>query len=296
MSDISAKLRDYKAYFDEELRAFLDRLERNGAEQPLLEAVRYSIENGGKRIRPFLVFLGAEFIGHAKEEVINYALAIEFVHSYSLVHDDLPCMDDDTLRRGVPTTHVKYGEGMAVLTGDAMLNMAYEIALSKANIASNDVRALRHFASVAGIFGMVGGQCIDIRDNEKVGMTFDELINLYYLKTSKLISGALLTGALASGASDDEIEALELYARNVGIIFQIVDDILDVTSTEAELGKNIGSDSDNGKATSIRYMSIDEARAYICTLESEISARLRVYGERADDLLALSSMLSRRNK
>lgn len=297
MSDIAKKLNAYKAYFEDTLdECFRSITQSESPEEPVFTALRYSIENGGKRIRPILVYLGAEIAGGKKEEVKELAIAIELIHSYSLVHDDLPSMDNDTLRRNKPTTHVKFGEGMAVLTGDAMLNLAYESVLLKENLTMNHIKALGYMARCAGIYGMIGGQCIDIRDNEKKNMTFESLTRLYELKTSMLISAGLVSGAIASGADKKLVDALKLYARNVGIAFQIVDDILDVTSTEEVLGKNINSDKKLGKLTVLDFITLDEAREYIVKAGIEIRDSLSPFGKAADDLIELEKYLSSRKK
>lgn len=297
MSNIAEKLNAYKAYFEDTLNGFFDGMSRNGVpEEPVFSAVRYSVENGGKRIRPILVYLGAEIAGGRKEDVKELAIAIELIHGYSLVHDDLPSMDNDTLRRNKPTTHVKFGEGMAVLTGDAMLNLAYESVLSKENITDKEVKALAYMAKRAGIYGMIGGQCIDIRDNEKKNMRFESLTELYELKTSMLIGAALVSGAIAVGAESGLVSALELYAKNVGIVFQIVDDILDITSTEEILGKNINSDKKLGKLTILDFVTLDEAKEYIEELGKEVRDALKPFGDSADELIELEKYLSSRKK
>lgn len=297
MSNIAEKLSAYKAYFEDTLDDFFRNMMQNELpEEPVFTSLKYSIENGGKRIRPILVYLGAEIAGGKKEDVRELAIAIELIHSYSLVHDDLPSMDNDTLRRNKPTTHVKFGEGMAVLTGDAMLNLAYERVLLKEEVTLNDIKALGYMARCAGIYGMIGGQCIDIRDNEKKNMTFESLTRLYELKTSMLISAGLVSGAIASGADNELINALKLYARNVGIAFQIVDDVLDVTSTEEVLGKNINSDKKLGKLTVLDFITLDEAREYIVKLGREVRDSLMPFGKVADELIELEKYLSSRKK
>lgn len=264
---------EFKNIFENYLQEYLSSLQEF---YPLTDSFKYSILNGGKRIRPYLVYLGAFAVANKNcDNVINYikelSIGIELIHSYSLVHDDLPCMDNDTLRRGKPTTHVKYGAGMATLTGDAMLNAASEIMLSaidneesmkcsyvKDNVLAQ-VNATRYILNNSGINGMVGGQCIDLKE-DKSSYSLQDYIKMNLLKTSALIKGALIAGAKRFEASSFVIKNLEIYADNLGLIFQIVDDILDVTSTEAVLGKSIHSDKDHNKITYIDYVGLEQSK------------------------------------
>ncbi|MDE5755720.1 MAG: polyprenyl synthetase family protein, partial [Clostridia bacterium] len=232
-------LAEYRSIFEEQLQEVL--AQYLGDIRPVSDAVKYAVCNGGKRIRPILCYLGAEFCGKDFDCVKNLAVGIEMIHSYSLVHDDMPCMDDDKLRRGKPTAHVVYGEGMAMLAGDALLNMAFEVLLG-GDFNKNTIEAVKYIAKMSGVSGMIGGQCLDLANESKENFGIAELTRLNRLKTSCLIRGALVGSAISCGADKKEVKALEIYAENLGEIFQIVDDILDRTSTEQEIGKQVKQD------------------------------------------------------
>lgn len=280
-------LRRCSEYFEPELAAVLDGC---GAPEPLLSAMKYAALGGGKRLRPALCFLGAEFAGGRAEDVVSFAVAIESIHCYSLVHDDLPAMDDDTLRRGKPTVHVAYGEGMAVLCGDALLNLAYETLFAAANTPER-VTAAGIIAKCAGVKGMVGGQCLDLGSDARDA---DGLLRVYYGKTSALLKAALTSGAAACGASAAELDDLAAYAENLGAAFQIKDDILDVTSTTEVLGKDINSDTDNGKVTFVTLFGVDGAEAEAERYGRAALSAISGYGDRSAKLTALCEYLAGR--
>lgn len=226
----------------------------------LTEAMKYSLLGGGKRIRGFLTLAFAEMFGGSAENAMPFACALEMIQAYSLIHDDLPCMDDDDMRRGKPSCHKKFGEATALLAGDSLLTMAFEVCASNEKVSHKSVRmAVKDLATLAGYAGMCGGQEIDLSDGVN---TYEELKHLHYLKTSALIRAACLLGLYA--AKDDptqsEIDAISEYANSLGLAFQIHDDILDVTSDSETLGKPVGSDAKNDKKTVVSYMSLDEAR------------------------------------
>lgn len=256
------------------------------------QAVSYSILDGGKRIRPLLVYLGAELCGSEAKEVDYFALGVEMIHSYSLVHDDLPCMDNDVLRRGKPTTHVKFGQDMAVLAGDGLLNMAFETLLLCCNSAS-DVKAVKYVADCAGIRGMIGGQALDVANtDEQVDLDSIQLLNS--LKTGKLIKAALVGSCIKCGADDKLIEAVEEYAERIGIIFQLVDDLLDLHSTSAELGKSIGKDAQQNKKTYTAVAGEECCRQTIEELLRRAIEAISPYGSRADNLIQFAKYLTHR--
>lgn len=257
---------------------------------PVREAVAYAMTGSGKRLRPMLCYLGAEFAGKSCEEVSDFALAIELIHGYSLIHDDLPCMDDDTLRRGKPTVHVKFGEGEALLAGDAMLNSAYEILFGAVN-SSRDVLAASYIAKYAGTTGMIGGQCMDITDNNGEGYDETSLLSMYSKKTSGLLIAALLSGAVSCGCTKKEEVDLLNFADYLGVAYQITDDILDCTSTEAVLGKNVGSDSKGDKKTYVALFGLDAAGKKAEDYTKRAVACLSGYGDRADKLISLCHYL-----
>ena len=226
----------------------------------LTEAMKYSLLGGGKRIRGFLTLAFSEMFGGTVESAMPYACALEMIQAYSLIHDDLPCMDDDDMRRGKPSCHKKFGEATALLAGDSLLTMAFEMCASIENVSAKSVRlAVKTLATLAGYAGMCGGQEIDLSDSVD---TYEELKHLHYLKTSALIRAACLLGLYAAKDEPEqsEIDAISEYADALGLAFQIHDDILDVTSDSETLGKPVGSDAKNDKKTVISYMSLDESR------------------------------------
>ncbi|MDE6472421.1 MAG: polyprenyl synthetase family protein [Clostridia bacterium] len=285
-------LAEYKKTFERQLQNIL--AEYVCDIQPIFEALSYGVGNGGKRIRPALCYLGADFCGKDTEYIKDLAVGIEMIHSYSLVHDDLPCMDDDKLRRGKPTAHVVYGEGMAVLAGDALLTMAFEVMLGDKYFDQNMLKAMRYIANMSGVKGMIGGQCLDLANESKENFGIEELTKLNRLKTSCLIRGALVGSAIRCGADDKEIEALEVYAQNLGEIFQIVDDILDRTSTEQALGKEVNQDVANDKKSVVDILGLNKAKEYIKELENDAIAKISDYGKKSQKLIDLCKFLSNR--
>lgn len=231
----------------------------------IYESMKYSLAAGGKRIRPILCLKTYEMLGGESQDIMELAMAIECIHTYSLIHDDLPAMDNDDYRRGLLTNHKVYGEDIAILAGDGLLNLAFEKMIGWAmdyENPSNGLKAIYKLAKSAGVEGMIGGQVVDVKTN---GCAVDlETINYVQLnKTSALIEASILVAALAKGVKDEQLKNLEIYARNIGISFQIKDDILDVTSSLEELGKNIGSDMQNDKSTFLSFHSIEESEAII---------------------------------
>lgn len=264
-----------------------------GEIQPLAEAVNYSLD-GGKRLRPILATMTAEMLG-GDESIAKYlAVGIECIHNYSLVHDDLPCMDNDSLRHGKPCTHVKYGEDMAVITGDALLNLAFQIMLSAPNIDNNYVKAVKYIGDMAGLNGMVGGQCLDLKDKDDSEVKLSEIIELNRLKTSCLFRAAIVGTAIMLKCAPDTLKKLEKFADCLGIIFQIVDDILDITSSENVLGKNVGSDIEQGKVTYLKLVGMEQAKIDILRYESEALDAISEFGDKAEKLIALLRYLSSR--
>lgn len=235
----------------------------------IYESMKYSLAAGGKRIRPILCLKTYEMLGGESQEIMELAMAIECIHTYSLIHDDLPAMDNDDYRRGLLTNHKVYGEDIAILAGDGLLNLAFEKMIGWAmdyENPSNGLKAIYKLAKAAGVEGMIGGQVVDVKTN---GCAVDmETINYVQLnKTSALIEASILVAALAKGVRDEQLKNLEIYARNIGISFQIKDDILDVTSSLEELGKNIGSDMQNDKSTFLSFHSIEESEEIIAEMK-----------------------------
>lgn len=225
-----------------------------------VNAMRYSLLSGGKRIRPILLLEFYSLFGGRAESALNFAAAIEMIHTYSLIHDDLPCMDNDDMRRGKPSCHKAFGYDTALLAGDALLTHAFFAAANAADIPPERVsRAISVLAQKAGIYGMVGGQVMDL-DFEKNGANGEELTAMYIKKTSCLLEAAAMCGAVLAGADEETVKKTEEYAENLGLAFQITDDILDCTADEKTLGKPIGSDKKNGKTTFVTLFGLDGAK------------------------------------
>ncbi|MBE7022611.1 MAG: polyprenyl synthetase family protein [Ruminococcaceae bacterium] len=261
----------------------------------IYNAMEYSLFSGGKRIRPVLCLSCAELFGNG-EEAMPFACALEMVHTYSLIHDDLPCMDDDDLRRGKPTNHIVYGEGMAVLAGDALLNLAAETVLSHAQLPpALTLEAMKAIFVSSGTEGMIGGQVIDL---ESEGKPIDAvtLMAMHVHKTGALMIAAAKAGALVGGAGREDVLNMENFARYVGVAFQIKDDILDVESTTDVLGKPIGSDSANEKTTFVSLYGLAQSKKMLEDYTQKAIELLDCYGEKADFLRELSLFLLRRDR
>lgn len=265
--------------FKEELRTKTEEIEKllttylpqeTGFQKTVLEAVNYSVLAGGKRLRPLLMKETYQMFGGEGKVVEPFMAAMEMIHTYSLVHDDLPAMDNDEYRRGKKTTHAVYGEAMGILAGDALLNLAFETAAGAFDMETSPrtAKALQILSGKAGIYGMIGGQVVDV-ESEGQPLSREKLDFVYRLKTSALIEAAMMVGAVLAGASDEEVAAMERVAGDVGLAFQIQDDILDVTSTLEVLGKPIHSDDKNNKTTYVTLEGLDKAKKDV----EEISER-----------------------
>lgn len=283
--DIEEYMLSAKTKFELDLDSYLDAYPAKY--EPLWQAVRYALASGGKRLRPILSYMGAEFCGKTKDYVKHIALAIEMIHTYSLIHDDMPCMDDDDLRHGRACVHKVFGDGIAMLAGDALLNLAFETLLSVDGDRTH--KAAAYISRAGGMCGMVGGQCLDMNNLGNIGYADLEKINR--LKTSALLRGALCGGAIAASCGESELKDLEEFAQYLGEIFQIVDDILDMTSDESTLGKSVGQDAKNGKITYASINGIDSAKEYIKQLNNKAKSALAKYGARGYALCALSDKL-----
>lgn len=251
------------------------------------EAMNYSLSNGGKRIRPILTLEFCKLCGGSIEDAMNFACAVEMIHTYSLIHDDLPCMDNDDFRRGKPSCHKAYGEEYALLAGDGLLTLAFETALLDGNnvLPENKILAARTLASLAGIAGMVGGQVLDLQA-ERTTPDYDKIKTIDALKTGALIKSAVLLGCYAANATDKtKLEAAERYAECIGFAFQIVDDILDVTSDTETLGKPVGSDEKNEKITYVSLLGIEKSKQIVEQLTNEALAALDVFDNGKSEFL-----------
>ncbi len=279
----------YQEYLDiieDSLTDYLPRIDEKS--KTLRNAMEYSLTAGGKRLRPVLLLSSAEFAGIDSRAALPYALAIEFIHTYSLIHDDLPAMDDDELRRGKPTNHKVFGEAMAILAGDGLLNSAFEI-MSKDLMMHFDnkealirrIKAMHVIAKAAGVQGMIGGQATDV-ENESVEVSSDTLEYIHHNKTAALIVAAVKAGLYLGDAKDDMIYKMVSYAENLGLAFQIADDILDVKGNSESLGKTPGKDSKDGKNTYVSMYGLKEAEERLKNVTAKAVDSIASYYDNAE--------------
>lgn len=273
--------------------------ETTGLQSRIMEAMEYSLMAGGKRLRPMLMLETYRIFGGEGEAIQPFMAAQEMIHTYSLVHDDLPAMDNDEYRRGRKTTHIVYGEDMGILAGDALLNYAFETAVKAFEIAPQQSgaigRALKILSEKAGIYGMIGGQVVDVKSSGKV-ISREVLDFIYELKTGALIESSMMIGAVLAGASDEEVSKVEKIAKRVGMAFQIQDDVLDVTSTAEILGKPILSDEKNEKTTYVTILGLEGAQKEVKRLSDEALALLFELPGEKDYLETLIRELIHREK
>jgi geranylgeranyl diphosphate synthase type II len=270
--------------------------EIEGREARVVEAMRYSLFAGGKRLRPILCLAAAQAVGGKIEAAMPAACALEMIHTYSLIHDDLPAMDDDDLRRGKPTSHVVFGEAIAILAGDALLTEAFVLLSDyRALLAQRALRLIGVIARAASYRGMVGGQVVDMLSQNKPA-DLDTVQQMHSRKTAALISAAAESGALAGGGTDDQVEALDRYGRGIGLAFQIADDILDIEGSTEVLGKTAGSDVARGKVTYPAAVGLEGSRQAAQTLVDQALAALERFDNKADPLRALASYIIARKK
>ena len=277
-----------KSQFMEELQQKVEHINKvlekflpaeEGQQRIIFEAMNYSVRAGGKRLRPILMEETYHMFGGSSAVIEPFMAAIEMIHTYSLVHDDLPAMDNDEYRRGKKTTHAVYGEAMGILAGDALLNLAYETAAKAFGMEVADTRVARAFAVLAkkaGVYGMVGGQVVDVESekSDDCPITREKLDFIYRLKTGALIESSMMIGAILAGASSDEVSRVEQIAAKLGLAFQIQDDVLDVTSTLEVLGKPVGSDEKNNKATYVTFEGLDKAVSDVERISKEAEEQL----------------------
>jgi len=271
--------------------------ERKGIDANLHQAMHYSLMNGGKRLRPTLVYLANDLLGGQPEQADSAACALECVHSYSLVHDDLPAMDNDELRRGKPTCHIQFNEATAILTGDALLTWAFELLSqpSETLAPATQLQMVHDLARCSGDLGMVDGQAFDLGSEGK-RLSLEQLNNMHAAKTGELIRASLRLGALASGnATDADLAALDRYAQKIGLAFQIQDDILDIESTTEQLGKPQGSDEERDKATYPALVGLAQSKRWLHQLHQEAIEALEPFGSRNRSLIALADFIIARN-
>lgn len=286
---VTEKIRENAALIEAALVAFFAARKKTA----LYRAMEYSTMCGGKRIRPFLVLEVCRMLGGSDAAAIPYACALEMIHTFSLIHDDLPCMDDDDFRRGKPTNHKVFGEATALLAGDALIFSAIECAMSGTQTdAENKQRAVRELVTAAGADGMCEGQMLDIAGEGKK-LAFAALLDLHAHKTGALLRAAARLGAIAAGADESAVAAVDSYGAGIGLAFQIVDDVLDQCGSAEELGKPTGSDAKNEKTTFLSHMDVAAARDYAARVTEEACAAIRGYAN-ADTLCELATYLLQR--
>lgn len=276
-SQFMEELQQKVEHINDVLEKFLPAEE--GQQRIIFETMNYSVRAGGKRLRPILMEETYHMFGGSSAVIEPFMAAIEMIHTYSLVHDDLPAMDNDEYRRGKKTTHAVYGEAMGILAGDALLNLAYETAAKAFGMEVADTRVARAFAVLAkkaGVYGMVGGQVVDVESekSDDCSITREKLDFIYRLKTGALIESSMMIGAILAGASSDEVSRVEQIAAKLGLAFQIQDDVLDVTSTLEVLGKPVGSDEKNNKATYVTFEGLDKAVSDVERISKEAEEQL----------------------
>ena len=258
--DFKKELKERSIYIEDKIESYLPKEE--GYQKTIFEAMNYSLRAGGKRLRPILLMEAYKLCQGQGEDFVPYSVAMEMIHTYSLIHDDLPALDNDDLRRGKPTNHIVFGEAMAILAGDALLNTAYETMLNatfKHPRPELSLRAAYEISRGAGIYGMIGGQVVDVESEDKK-INKDKLDYIHMNKTAAMIVGSVRAGAILAGIDEDRLESLTKYAENIGLAFQIVDDILDIEGDEKLLGKRVGSDLDNDKSTYPSLLGISESK------------------------------------
>ncbi|MDR5658187.1 polyprenyl synthetase family protein [Serpentinicella sp. ANB-PHB4] len=285
------KNQDYISLTNKHLNQYFDF--KKSDNKKLIEAMKYSLFAGGKRIRPIIVLGTYNVFGTNNEEVLPYACALEMIHTYSLIHDDLPAMDNDDFRRGKPTNHKVYGEGLAVLAGDGLLNYAFEIMLANAINKENSmshIKAMYEISKAAGINGMIGGQIVDLEsENKEINASTLEYIHMN--KTAALLTACFKVGAIIGQGTEKDIQNMSLVGKNLGLAFQIKDDILDVVGDTEKLGKKVGSDEEKKKSTYPVMYGLDFSINKVKELTESIHDVLQGYGEKANFLLSLSQYL-----
>ena len=290
-------LADRLAGYSQQVDAQLERIlpPASGPAERLFAAMRYSVFNGGKRLRPALCFAAADAIGDSNINTTKVAAAVEMIHAYSLIHDDLPAMDNDDLRRGKPTCHIQFDEATAILAGDALQSLAFQQLTELTDMASDSlVELLSILASYSGCNGMAAGQAIDLAATGQT-LDIDQLDTMHRHKTGALIEASLLMGAItAGGASQAQLSALRDFAHAIGLAFQVQDDILDVESSTEQLGKQQGSDAANNKSTYTSLLGLERARNQAASLYQQSIDSLEVFADRAEPLRQLASFIVNR--
>jgi geranylgeranyl diphosphate synthase type II len=291
--DLKPYLKKKQSNVDAALGKIWDRFEPYPT--PLVEAMRYSLEAGGKRLRPILCIAAAEVVGGSETEVMDAACALELVHTYSLIHDDLPAMDDDGFRRGKPTCHKVFGEATAILAGDALLTAAFEVLARVSCQRSSYPQVIHLIARAAGASGMVQGQMMDLASEEKA-VSWEDLKILHRLKTGALIEASLQAGAILGGGSSQQVAAVRSYGAHVGLAFQVADDVLDVEGDSRLTGKPVGSDEKHLKATVPSLLGLETAKVHARDLVDHALEELSIFGSKGNVLATLARYIVERNR
>ncbi len=297
--NFNEQYKKYLSVIGNRIEKYFESFDYTALQKNVFEAMKYAICGGGKRIRPVLTLAVSNMLGGLSSNAEYVALAVECVHNYSLIHDDLPCMDNDDLRRGRATCHKVYGEDIALLAGDGLLNTAFEILSADNGFESLSPSArleiIRCLSGASGVLGMIGGQVVDLQAENRSDITADELLYLHKNKTGALIRAAVRCGAICGGADSSIAAALDEYAESLGLAFQIKDDILDVVGCTEVLGKPIGSDADCGKSTFVTLFGLDGAKDYLVSETNKAKVALEPLGEKARFLSELADFLLNRN-
>ncbi|MFW6278895.1 MAG: polyprenyl synthetase family protein [Bacillota bacterium] len=293
MKDFSAILKDKAQVVDQTLQMIMEN--QQPVSEKLAAAMEYTLFSGGKRIRPVLTLLTCELVAGEMSAARRTGAALELIHTYSLIHDDLPSMDDDDYRRGNPTNHQVYGPGFAILAGDGLLTMAFEVLSELKLPAEKKIKIISTISKGAGPQGMVGGQALDL-DGEKQELDFSDLVKIHENKTGALISASILAGAYCGSPETREIKSLKKYASNLGLLFQVTDDILDVTGDKEALGKSTGQDQKLNKATYPSLLGLEESRKQAQTYAAQAREALNTWGSENTKLKQLVDFVLHREK
>lgn len=288
---------EYASLINESLPSYLPNSSTSYGE--VIKAMEYSLCGGGKRVRGVLTLAFYKlFGGENVRDVLPFAAAVEMIHAYSLIHDDLPCMDDDDMRRGKPSCHIVYGEDTALLAGDGLLTLAFETITTGAKIENfadiSVLKAVNALATFSGVNGMIGGQVLDLANEEK-SATIDEIVSAELLKTSALITSGAVMGSILAGADNDQLELVKEYGKNLGLAFQVMDDVLDATSTQEKLGKPIGSDEENKKSTFVSLYGVEKAKEIAGEYTQKAVDALLALDKDTEFLINFTNYLSKRD-
>ncbi|WP_246926882.1 polyprenyl synthetase family protein [Clostridioides difficile] len=284
-------LKEKASFVEKVLKEYMPKEE--GYQKTVIEAMNYSLSAGGKRLRPILTLEACKIVGGNEDEAIPFAIAIEMIHTYSLIHDDLPALDNDDLRRGRPTNHKVYGEATGILAGDALLNYAFEVMLAGSINKENPekyLKAINEIAKGAGIYGMIGGQVVDV-ESENKQIEKEKLDYIHMNKTAAMMVGCMRAGATIGGANSEQMEEITKYAKNIGLSFQIVDDILDIVGDESKLGKKVGSDIENHKSTYPSLLGLDKSKEIAHNLIDEAKKSIEKLSDDVDFLNGLAEYI-----